>query len=91
VTLPAAAAGSAPGRGRLTGRRVLVVGAGMPPSPEPATIRKRQHLGHDHDARQTADFARRPEPSSADERGCISINPGLQEPFRAWLRRLIPE
>jgi len=28
VTLPAEAAGSAPGRGRLAGRRVLVVGAG---------------------------------------------------------------
>ena len=28
-------AGSAPGRGRLTGRRVLVVGAGTRPSPEP--------------------------------------------------------
>ena len=35
VTLPAEAAGSAPGRGRLTGRRVLVVGAGTRPSPEP--------------------------------------------------------
>jgi NAD(P)-dependent dehydrogenase (short-subunit alcohol dehydrogenase family) len=33
--LPAEAAGSAPGRGRLTGRRVLVVGAGTRPSPEP--------------------------------------------------------
>jgi NAD(P)-dependent dehydrogenase (short-subunit alcohol dehydrogenase family) len=28
-------AGTAPGRGRLTGRRVLVVGAGTRPSPEP--------------------------------------------------------
>ncbi len=27
--------GTAPGRGRLTGRRVLVVGAGTRPSPEP--------------------------------------------------------
>jgi len=35
VTLPAEAAGTAPGRGRLTGRRVLVVGAGTRPSPEP--------------------------------------------------------
>jgi NAD(P)-dependent dehydrogenase (short-subunit alcohol dehydrogenase family) len=35
VTLPAEAAGSAPGRGRLAGRRVLVVGAGTRPSPEP--------------------------------------------------------
>ena len=35
MTLPAEAAGSAPGRGRLTGRRVLVVGAGTRPSPEP--------------------------------------------------------
>jgi NAD(P)-dependent dehydrogenase (short-subunit alcohol dehydrogenase family) len=35
VTLPAEATGSAPGRGRLTGRRVLVVGAGTRPSPEP--------------------------------------------------------
>src|SRR2546421_12179272 len=35
VTMPAEAAGSAPGRGRLTGRRVLVVGAGTRPSPEP--------------------------------------------------------
>jgi NAD(P)-dependent dehydrogenase (short-subunit alcohol dehydrogenase family) len=34
VTLPAEAAGAAPGRGRLTGRRVLVVGAGTRPSPE---------------------------------------------------------
>jgi hypothetical protein len=33
--MPAEAAGSAPGRGRLTGRRVLVVGAGTRPSPEP--------------------------------------------------------
>ena len=33
--LPAEATGSAPGRGRLTGRRVLVVGAGTRPSPEP--------------------------------------------------------
>ena len=32
---PAEAAGSAPGRARLTGRRVLVVGAGTRPSPEP--------------------------------------------------------
>jgi len=35
VTQPAEATGSAPGRGRLTGRRVLVVGAGTRPSPEP--------------------------------------------------------
>ena len=35
MTLPAEATGSAPGRGRLTGRRVLVVGAGTRPSPEP--------------------------------------------------------
>ena len=35
MTLPAEATGAAPGRGRLTGRRVLVVGAGMRPSPEP--------------------------------------------------------
>ena len=35
MTLPAEAAGAAPGRGRLTGRRVLVVGAGTRPSPEP--------------------------------------------------------
>jgi NAD(P)-dependent dehydrogenase (short-subunit alcohol dehydrogenase family) len=35
VTLPAEAAGSAPGRGRLAGRRILVVGAGTRPSPEP--------------------------------------------------------
>ena len=28
MTLPAEATGAAPGRGRLTGRRVLVVGAG---------------------------------------------------------------
>ena len=35
VTLPAEATGAAPGRGRLTGRRVLVVGAGTRPSPEP--------------------------------------------------------
>jgi NAD(P)-dependent dehydrogenase (short-subunit alcohol dehydrogenase family) len=35
VTLPAEAAGTAPGRGRLAGRRVLVVGAGTRPSPEP--------------------------------------------------------
>jgi hypothetical protein len=35
MTLPAEAAGSAPGRGRLAGRRVLVVGAGTRPSPEP--------------------------------------------------------
>ena len=35
MTLPTEAAGSAPGRGRLTGRRVLVVGAGTRPSPEP--------------------------------------------------------
>ena len=35
MTLPAEAAGTAPGRGRLTGRRVLVVGAGTRPSPEP--------------------------------------------------------
>jgi NAD(P)-dependent dehydrogenase (short-subunit alcohol dehydrogenase family) len=33
--LPPEAAGSAPGRARLTGRRVLVVGAGTRPSPEP--------------------------------------------------------
>lgn len=33
--LPAEATGSAPGRGRLAGRRVLVVGAGTRPSPEP--------------------------------------------------------
>jgi NAD(P)-dependent dehydrogenase (short-subunit alcohol dehydrogenase family) len=33
--LPPEAAGSAPGRGRLVGRRVLVVGAGTRPSPEP--------------------------------------------------------
>jgi NAD(P)-dependent dehydrogenase (short-subunit alcohol dehydrogenase family) len=32
---PAEALGAAPGRGRLTGRRVLVVGAGTRPSPEP--------------------------------------------------------
>jgi len=35
MTLPAEATGSAPGRARLTGRRVLVVGAGTRPSPEP--------------------------------------------------------
>jgi NAD(P)-dependent dehydrogenase (short-subunit alcohol dehydrogenase family) len=35
VTLPAEATGAAPGRGRLAGRRVLVVGAGTRPSPEP--------------------------------------------------------
>ena len=35
MTLPAEAAGTAPGRGRLSGRRVLVVGAGTRPSPEP--------------------------------------------------------
>ena len=35
MTLPAEAAGSAPGRGGLAGRRVLVVGAGTRPSPEP--------------------------------------------------------
>jgi len=35
VTLPAEATGAAPGRGRLTGRRVLVVGAGTRRSPEP--------------------------------------------------------
>ncbi|HEY1003486.1 MAG TPA: SDR family oxidoreductase [Streptosporangiaceae bacterium] len=34
MTLPAEATGAAPGRGRLTGRRVLVVGAGTRPSPE---------------------------------------------------------
>jgi NAD(P)-dependent dehydrogenase (short-subunit alcohol dehydrogenase family) len=33
--LPAEALGTAPGRGRLTGRRVLVVGAGTRPSEEP--------------------------------------------------------
>jgi NAD(P)-dependent dehydrogenase (short-subunit alcohol dehydrogenase family) len=33
--MPAEAAGSAPGRGRLAGRRVLVVGAGTRPSPDP--------------------------------------------------------
>jgi NAD(P)-dependent dehydrogenase (short-subunit alcohol dehydrogenase family) len=33
--LPPEAAGSAPGRARLAGRRVLVVGAGTRPSPEP--------------------------------------------------------
>src|SRR6266542_771768 len=33
--LPPEATGSAPGRGRLAGRRVLVVGAGTRPSPEP--------------------------------------------------------
>jgi NAD(P)-dependent dehydrogenase (short-subunit alcohol dehydrogenase family) len=32
---PAEATGSAPGRGRLAGRRVLVVGAGTRPSPDP--------------------------------------------------------
>ena len=35
VTLPAEAAGPAPGRGRLTGRRLLVAGAGTRLSPEP--------------------------------------------------------
>ena len=35
MIMPAEAAGAAPGRGRLTGRRVLVVGAGTRPSPEP--------------------------------------------------------
>ena len=35
MTLPAEATGAAPGRGRLTGRRVLVLGAGTRPSPEP--------------------------------------------------------
>jgi NAD(P)-dependent dehydrogenase (short-subunit alcohol dehydrogenase family) len=35
VTLPAEAAGTAPGRGRLAGRRILVEGAGTRPSPEP--------------------------------------------------------
>jgi len=35
MTWPAEATGSVPGRGRLTGRRVLVVGAGTRPSPEP--------------------------------------------------------
>jgi NAD(P)-dependent dehydrogenase (short-subunit alcohol dehydrogenase family) len=33
--LPAEARGAAPGRGRLQGRRLLVVGAGTQPSPEP--------------------------------------------------------
>jgi len=33
--LPPEAAGTAPGRGRLTGRRILVVGAGTRPSSEP--------------------------------------------------------
>jgi len=33
--LPAEATGSAPGRSRLTGRRILVVGAGTRPSPDP--------------------------------------------------------
>ena len=35
MTQPDEAAGTAPGRGRLAGRRVLVVGAGTRPSPEP--------------------------------------------------------
>lgn len=35
IYLPAEAAGTAPGRGRLTGRRILVVGAGTRPSPDP--------------------------------------------------------
>src|SRR5580704_18030183 len=33
--LPAEATGSAPGRDRLAGRKILVVGAGTRPSPEP--------------------------------------------------------
>jgi hypothetical protein len=33
--LPAEAVGLAPGRGRLLGRKILVVGAGTRPSPEP--------------------------------------------------------
>src|ERR1700735_4475950 len=33
--LPPEATGSAPGRGRLRGRRILVVGAGTRPSPDP--------------------------------------------------------
>ncbi len=33
--LPAEATGAAPGRGRLAGRRILVVGAGTRPSPDP--------------------------------------------------------
>ena len=35
IYLPPEAVGTAPGRGRLVGRRVLVVGAGTRPSPEP--------------------------------------------------------
>ena len=35
MTLPAEALGASPGRGGLTARRVLVVGAGTRPSPEP--------------------------------------------------------
>lgn len=35
MTLAGEAAGAAPGRGRLAGRRILVVGAGTRPSPEP--------------------------------------------------------
>ena len=35
MTLPAEVLGAAPGRGRVTGRRVLVIGAGTRPSPEP--------------------------------------------------------
>src|ERR1017187_3807667 len=35
IFLPPEAVGTAPGRGRLVGRRVLVVGAGTRPSPEP--------------------------------------------------------
>src|ERR1700678_719450 len=33
--LPAESTGTAPGRGRLAGRRILVVGAGTRPSPDP--------------------------------------------------------
>jgi NAD(P)-dependent dehydrogenase (short-subunit alcohol dehydrogenase family) len=33
--LPPESTGSAPGRGRLAGRRILVVGAGTRPSPDP--------------------------------------------------------
>jgi NAD(P)-dependent dehydrogenase (short-subunit alcohol dehydrogenase family) len=35
VTMPAEATGTAPGHGRMAGRRILVVGAGTRPSPEP--------------------------------------------------------
>jgi NAD(P)-dependent dehydrogenase (short-subunit alcohol dehydrogenase family) len=92
MTLSAEAAGSAPGRGRLAGRRILVVGAGTRPSPEPdpplgngraiSVLAAREGAAvacadRDADAAEATAALVRAEPRGAEPRGA---EPGGAEP-----------